>query len=135
MALFAPVSSPAACALVGNSLMSSLVDDFERAQLRETVPEFSVGDTVRVHVTVREGDNERVQVFEGTVIRRRSGSVNENFTVRRVTHDVGVERTFFLHSPIVRDIEVTRRGKVRRARLYYLRDRVGRAARVKERRD
>ena len=115
--------------------MSSLVDDFERAQLRETVPEFSVGDTVRVHVTVREGDNERVQVFEGTVIRRRSGSVNENFTVRRVTHDVGVERTLFLHSPIVRDIEVTRRGKVRRARLYYLRDRVGRAARVKERRD
>ena len=115
--------------------MSSLIDDFERSQLRESVPVFGVGDTVRVHVTVREGDNERVQVFEGTVIRRRSGGVNENFTVRRVTHDVGVERTFLLHSPIVRDIEVTRRGKARRARLYYLRDRVGRAARVKERRD
>ena len=75
-----------------------------------------------------------MQVFEGTVIRRRGGGVNENFTVRRVTHGLGVERTFLLHSPIVRDIEVTRRGKVRRARLYYLRDRVGRAARVKERR-
>jgi len=115
--------------------MSSVLDRFERAQLKEAVPDFRVGDSVRVHVTVREGDNERVQVFEGTVIRRRGGGVNENFTVRRVTHDVGVERTFLLHSPIVGDIEVTRAGKVRRAKLYYLRDRVGRAARVKERRD
>ena len=114
--------------------MASLIDEFERAQLRDEVPEFQVGDTVRVHVTVREGDNERVQVFEGTVIRRRAGGVNENFTVRRVTHGLGVERTFLLHSPIVRDIEVTRRGKVRRSKLYYLRDRIGRAARVKERR-
>jgi large subunit ribosomal protein L19 len=114
--------------------MSHLIEHVEKRHLKETLPEFQVGDTVRVHVRVREGERERVQVFEGTVIRRRGGGVNENFTVRRVTHGVGVERTFLLHSPFVQDIEVTRRGKVRRSKLYYLRDRIGRAARVKERR-
>ena len=114
--------------------MSRLIDELERDYLKADIPAFAVGDTVRVHVKVREGERERVQVFEGTVIRRRSGGVNENFTVRRVAHNVGVERTFLLHSPIVERIEVTRRGKVRRAKLYYLRDRIGRAARVKERR-
>ena len=93
-----------------------------------------MGDTVRVHVKVREGERERLQVFEGTVIRRRGGGVNENFTVRRVTGEVGVERTFLVHSPIVSDIDLMRKGKVRRSKLYYLRDRVGRAARVKEQR-
>jgi large subunit ribosomal protein L19 len=115
--------------------MSRVIDELEKDYLKDEVPEFNVGDTVRVHVRVREGERQRLQVFEGTVIRRRGGGVNENFTVRRVTHSVGVERTFLLHSPIVKDIEVTRRGKVRRSKLYYLRDRVGRAARVKERRD
>ncbi len=114
--------------------MSRSIDEVERRHLKADVPEFRVGDTVRVLVRIREGERERVQAFEGTVIRRRGGGINETFTVRRVTHDVGVERTFLLHSPIVEQIEVTRRGKVRRAKLYYLRDRVGRAARVKERR-
>ena len=96
--------------------------------------EFRVGDTVRVHARVREGTRDRVQVFEGTVIRRRGGGVNENFTVRRLSGDIGVERTFLVHSPIVTEVEVVRHGRVRRAKLYYLRDRIGRAARVLERR-
>lgn len=114
--------------------MSQAIEHVEKRHLKEALPHFRVGDTVRVHVKVRESERERVQVYEGTVIRRRGGGVNENFTVRRVTHEIGVERTFLLHSPIVQDIEVTRRGKVRRSKLYYLRDRIGRAARVKERR-
>ncbi len=114
--------------------MATLIQELEKTYLKPEVPEFRVGDTVRVHVKVREGERERVQVFEGTVIRRRAGGVNENFTVRRLSGGIGVERTFFLHSPIVDDIQVVRYGKVRRAKLYYLRDRVGRAARVKERR-
>jgi large subunit ribosomal protein L19 len=99
------------------------------------VPEFGPGDTVRVHAKVVEGNRERIQVFEGVVIRRRSGGINENFTVRRIaSHGIGVERTFLIHSPRIDKIEVTRTGKVRRAKLYYLRGRTGRAARIKERR-
>ena len=114
--------------------MATLIEELEKTYLKPDVPEFNVGDTVRVNVKVREGERERLQVFEGTVIRRRAGGVNENFTVRSLSGDIGFERTFFLHSPIVDDIQVVRYGKVRRAKLYYLRDRAGRAARVKERR-
>lgn len=95
---------------------------------------FAPGDTVRVHVKVVEGGRERIQVFEGVVMRRRGGGVNENFTVRRVTRSVGVERTFLLHSPRVEKVDVTRHGAVRRAQLYYLRGRIGKRARVKEKR-
>jgi large subunit ribosomal protein L19 len=105
------------------------------SMLRTDLPEFGVGDTVRVHVRVIEGNRERIQVFEGVVIRRRSGGINENFTVRRIaSHGVGVERTFLLHSPRIEKIEVVRRGIVRRAKLYYLRGLTGKAARIKERR-
>ena len=114
--------------------MSRLIEELEQDYLKSDVPEFRVGDTVRVHARVREGTRERVQVFEGTVIRRRGGGVNENFTVRRLSGDIGVERTFLIHSPIVTEVEVVRHGRVRRAKLYYLRDRIGRAARVLERR-
>ncbi len=113
--------------------MSTLIDELTRDQLKQDIPEFQPGDTVRVHVKVREGERERVQVFEGVVIKRRGGGIHETFTVRRISHGIGVERCFPLHSPLVQKIEVARRGKVRRAKLYYLRDRVGRAARVKER--
>jgi large subunit ribosomal protein L19 len=103
--------------------------------MKESVPEFGVGDTVRVSVKVVEGNRERTQVFEGVVMRRRSGGINENFTVRRIaSHGIGVERTFMLHSPRVEKIEVIRRGVVRRAQLYYLRGLTGKAARIKERR-
>ena len=106
---------------------------FEQEQLRTDLPEFRVGDTVRVNVKVVEGARERIQAFEGTVIARKHGSVRESFTVRRVSYGIGVERVFPLHSPRVDSIEVVRHGKVRRAKLYYLRDRAGKAARVKER--
>lgn len=96
------------------------------------IAEFGPGDTIRVHAKVVEGDRERVQVFEGVVIRRRNAGSSTNFTVRRVTHGVGVERTFAIHSPRLDRVEVVRRGKVRRAKLYYLRGRTGRAARIKE---
>ncbi len=96
------------------------------------IDEFAPGDTVRVHAKVVEGERERVQVFEGVVIRRRNSGSSSNFTVRRVTHGVGVERTFAIHSPRVDRVQVVRRGKVRRAKLYYLRGRTGRAARIKE---
>jgi large subunit ribosomal protein L19 len=103
--------------------------------LKETLPEFGVGDTVRVSVKVVEGSRERTQVFEGVVMRKRKGGINTNFTVRRIaSHGIGVERTFLLHSPRVEKIEVIRRGVVRRAQLYYLRGRTGKAARIKERR-
>ena len=96
------------------------------------VPDFGPGDTVRVHAKVVEGERERIQVFEGVVIRRRNAGSSSNFTVRRISHDVGVERTFPIHSPRLDKVEVTRRGKVRRAKLYYLRGRTGRHARIKE---
>lgn len=105
----------------------------EQDYIKQDVPSFRPGDTVRVHVKVVEGGRERTQIFEGTVIRRRGSGLNETFTVRRLSHGVGVERTFPVHSPRLEKIEVIRRGRVRRARLYYLRERVGKAARIRER--
>jgi len=113
--------------------MSEIIRAIEAEQLRDDRPEFNIGDTVRVQVKVVEGTRERLQAFEGIVIARRNGSVRETFTVRRMSYGIGVERTFPLHSPRVDSITVTRRGKVRRAKLYYLRGRVGKAAKVKER--
>lgn len=111
------------------------VDLVEKAQLRDDVPEFWPGDTVKVHVRVVEGTRSRIQVFEGVVIARKGSGARETFTVRKISFGVGVERTFPVHSPVLEQIELTRRGKVRRAKLYYLRDRVGKAAKVKEKRD
>ena len=102
------------------------------ASLKQEVPAFNVGDTVKVHVRIKEGDKSRIQVFEGTVIAKKHGGIHETFTVRRVAYGCGTERVFPLHSPVVDKVEVIRRGKVRRAKLYYLRDRVGKAAKVKE---
>ena len=104
----------------------------EARELREKPAVFSVGDTVRVHVKVREGEKERIQVFEGMVIARRGGSVSSSFTVRKISDGVGVERIFPLHSPILDKVEVTRQGRVRRAKLYYLRERRGKSARIQE---
>jgi len=112
--------------------MQSLIQELTRDQLRKDLPNFRPGDTVRVHVKVREGSRERIQVFEGVVIKRRGGGISETYTVRKVSYGVGVERTFPLHSPRVEKIEVLRRGKVRRAKLYYLRNLQGKAARIKE---
>lgn len=111
----------------------NIIDQLEREQMRTDIPGFRPGDTVRVHYKVVEGNRERIQVFEGTVISRRGGGINETFTVRKVSQGIGVERTFPLHSPKIDRIEVTRQGKVRRAKLYYLRERVGKASRIKER--
>ena len=118
----------------GGTTMSAqdIIKSIEDAQLRE-VAEFKTGDTVRVHAKVKEGNRERIQVFEGTVIKRQNGGARETFTVRKQASGVGVEKTWPVHSPIIEKIEVVRRGKVRRAKLYYLRDRVGKAAKVKER--
>ncbi len=110
------------------------VDVVERSRLRDDIPEFWPGDTIKVHVRVVEGNRSRIQVFEGVVIGRRGGGLRETFTVRKVSFGVGVERTFPVHSPVIDRIEVVRRGKVRRAKLYYLRDRVGKKARIKEKR-
>ena len=110
-------------------------DLVDRAHLRSDIPDFGPGDTLKVHVRVVEGNRERVQVFQGIVIRRKGNGSRETFTVRKVSFGVGVERTFPIHSPIVSKIEVVSRGDVRRAKLYYLRDRVGKAAKVKEKRD
>lgn len=109
-----------------------LINLMTQDQLKPEVPEFHVGDTVRVHVRIKEGERERIQMYEGTVIARQGGGISESFTVRRVAHGVGMERVFPLHSPNVADVEVIRKGSPRRAKLYYLRDRVGRSARVKE---
>jgi large subunit ribosomal protein L19 len=109
-------------------------DLVDRAALRDDVPDFGPGDTVKVHVRVVEGNRQRVQVFQGVVIRRQGSGARETFTVRKVSFGVGVERTFPVHSPVLATIEVVTRGDVRRAKLYYLRDRVGRAAKVKEKR-
>ena len=100
--------------------------------IKESKPSFEIGDTVRVSVNIREGERERIQMFEGTVIARKGSGVAETFTVRRVSYGVGVERVFPVHSPNVKDVTVVRKGRVRRAKLYYLRDRVGKAAKVKE---
>ena len=111
------------------------LDQVEAAYLRDDVPDFGPGDTVRVHVRVIEGGRERVQLFEGVVLGRSGGGIRETFTVRKLSFGVGVERIFPVHAPIIQKLEVTRRGDVRRAKLYYLRDRVGKAARIKEKRD
>ena len=102
------------------------------SSLKSEAPELSIGDTVKVHVKIKEGDKYRIQVFEGTIIAKKHGGINETFTVRRVAHGCGIERVFPVHSPIIDKVEVVRSGKVRRAKLYYLRDRVGKAAKVKE---
>jgi large subunit ribosomal protein L19 len=112
----------------------NIIDAIEKEQLKQDISIFNVGDTVKVHVKVVEGKRERIQVFEGVVLKRQNGGIQETFTVRKISYGVGVERTFALHSPRIDKIEVTRKGKVRRARLYYLRDRIGKAAKVKEKR-
>ena len=112
--------------------MSDIIREIEAAQLKETVDQFNVGDTVRVHGKIKEGNRERIQIFEGTVIKIQGGSNRETFTVRKSSNGIGVEKTWPLHSPNVEKIEVVRKGKVRRAKLFYLRDRVGKKAKVKE---
>ncbi len=112
--------------------MQKLIEEITKEQLKTDLPTFRPGDTVRVHVNIVEGSRERVQVFEGVVIKRRGGGISETFTVRKISYGVGVERTFPLHTPKIAKIEVMRRGKVRRAKLYYLRELRGKAARIKE---
>ena len=112
--------------------MNEILRAIEAEQIRTDLPNFNVGDNVKLHVKVKEGNRERIQMFEGTVIKRQNGGLRETFTVRRLAYGVGVERTFPVNSPIIEKMEVTRRGKVRRAKLFYLRDRVGKAAKVKE---
>lgn len=112
--------------------MNDIIRNIEAGQLKETVPSFCVGDTVKVYNKIKEGTRERIQIFEGTVIKRQNGGARETFTVRKNSSGIGVEKTWPLHSPSVDNVEVIRKGKVRRAKLYYLRDRVGKAAKVKE---
>jgi len=112
----------------------NVIQQLEKEQMKEKVPALRAGDTVKVHAKVVEGTRERIQVFEGTVIRVTGGGLRQNFTVRRVTHGVGVERTFMIHSPRIDKIDVLRHGDVRQGRLYYLRGKVGKAARIRERR-
>ena len=112
--------------------MNNIIKKIEDAQLKAELPEFRVGDTVRVYAKIKEGNRERTQVFEGTVIKRQNGGARETFTVRKFSNGIGVEKSWPLHSPIVEKVEVVRLGKVRRAKLYYLRERVGKAAKVKE---
>lgn len=109
-----------------------VMKELTASQIKEDAPEIIIGSTVRVHVRIKEGEKERIQVFEGTVIAKNNAGIAETFTVRRISYGVGVERVFPLHSPIVAKVELVRKGKVRRAKLYYLRDRVGKAAKVKE---
>ena len=111
--------------------MNEIIRAIEMEQLRTDIPKFSIGDTVRVHIKIKEGAKERIQIFEGTVIAKKHGGVNETFTVRRISYGVGVEKVFPVHSPNVVQVETVRKGKVRRAKLYYLRGRVGKAAKVK----
>ena len=112
--------------------MNDIIKKIEDAQLKTEIPEFRVGYTVKVYAKIKEGNRERTQAFEGTVIKRQNGGVRETFTVRKFSNGIGVEKSWPLHSPVVEKIEVIRHGKVRRAKLYYLRDRVGKAAKVKE---
>ena len=118
-----------------NISSSNLIKEFEREQLKKQLPEIYVGDTVKVGVKITEGNKERVQPYEGVVIAKRHGGINQTITVRRIFQGIGVERVFMLHSPQVASLNVERRGKVRRAKLFYLRDRVGKATRVKQRFD
>ncbi|MFN9621956.1 MAG: 50S ribosomal protein L19 [Cyanobacteriota bacterium] len=122
-------------AIVGKRSARELIEAFEAEQLKDDLPEIYVGDTVRVGVRIREGNKERIQPYEGVVIAMRHGGLNATITVRRIFQGIGVERVFMLHSPQVASVKVERRGKVRRAKLFYLRDRVGKATRVKQRFD
>lgn len=112
--------------------MLDIIRAIEAEQIRTDLPSFNVGDTVKVHLKIKEGTRERVQLFEGVVLKKQNGGLRENFTVRRVAYNVGVEKTFPLNAPTIEKLEVVRKGKVRRAKLFYLRDRVGKAAKVKE---
>ena len=109
-----------------------IVKSIEHEQLKNKIPVLNIGDTIRVHVKIKEGNRERIQVFEGIIIKKQGGGLNETFTVRRISYGVGVEKTFLVHSPLVEKVEVVRVGKARRAKLYYLRDRVGKSAKTKE---
>jgi len=111
----------------------NILDKIDQEQMRFDLPEFRPGDTVKVHIRIIEGNKERIQIFEGVVIKRKRGNMNATFTVRKISHGVGVEKTFALHSPRIETIEVVTKGRVRRSRLYYLRDLRGKAARIKER--
>ena len=111
--------------------MANIIDQLERENMKESVPEFAIGDTVKVTVTIKEGDKERLQAFEGVVIARKNGGIRETFTVRKISYGVGVEKTFPVHSPKIAKIEVVRKGKPRRAQLYYVRELTGKAAKVK----
>lgn len=113
----------------------NIIDAIEREQLKTNIPDFSPGDQVKIHVKVVEGGKERIQIYEGVVTRRSHGGLKETFTVRKVSQGIGVERTFPVHSPMLDKIQVERKGKVRRAKLYYLRERSGKSARIEERRD
>jgi len=112
-----------------------IIKKIQMENMKAELPKFSVGDTVKVHVKVVEGKRERIQIFEGIVLKRQNGGVGETFTVRKISSGVGVERTFLVHSPKIEDVVVVRRGKVRRAKLFYLRERIGKAAKVKERKE
>ncbi|KNZ41530.1 50S ribosomal protein L19 [Acetobacterium bakii] len=112
-----------------------IIKKIQMENMKAELPKFSVGDTVKVHVKVIEGKRERIQIFEGIVLKRQNGGVGETFTVRKISSGVGVERTFLVHSPKIEDVVIVRRGKVRRAKLFYLRDRIGKAAKVKERKE
>ncbi len=111
----------------------NIIEKIDQEQMRFDLPEFRAGDTVKVHIRIIEGNKERIQIFQGVVIKRKRGNMNATFTVRKISHGVGVEKTFALHSPRIETIEVVTRGRVRRSRLYYLRDRRGKAARIRER--
>ncbi len=111
--------------------MANIIDQLERENMKESVPEFAIGDTVKVTVTIKEGDKERLQAFEGVVIARKNGGIRETFTIRKISYGVGVEKTFPVHSPKIAKIEVVRKGKPRRAKLYYVRELTGKAAKVK----
>jgi large subunit ribosomal protein L19 len=135
-AVTAEVAAPAGVTVTTGRLSArALIEAFEAAQLKSDLPEIYVGDTVKVGVRIREGNKERVQPYEGVVIAKRHGGLNQTITVRRIFQGIGVERVFMLHSPQVASVKVERRGKVRRAKLFYLRDRVGKATRVKQRFD
>ena len=109
-----------------------IIKSIEHEQLKNTIPDLHIGDTVRVHQRIKEGNRQRIQVFEGIIIKKQNGGLNATFTVRRISYGVGVEKTFLIHSPLVEKVETNRVGKSRRAKLYYLRDRVGKAAKTKE---
>jgi large subunit ribosomal protein L19 len=114
--------------------MNNIIENIEREQMRVDIPDFRVGDTIKVHAKIREGEKERIQVFQGFVIRKRKGKTGSTFTVRKISYGIGVERIFPLHSPIIDKIEVVSKGKVRRGKLYYMRKLRGKAARIKEKR-